>query len=56
MPLLPCHPRDLLGMAVDRSTYLGRGRLDKETLRWAWDNYFLHQDEGEFGITDPIRE
>jgi hypothetical protein len=56
VPLLPCHPRDLLGMAVDRSTYLGRGRLDKETLRWAWDNYFLHQDEGEFGITDPIRE
>jgi len=56
VPLLPCHPRDLLGMAVDRTTYLGRGRLDKETLRWAWDNYFLHQNEGEFGITDPIRE
>ena len=56
VPLLPCHPRDLLGMAVDRTTYLGRGRLDKETLRWAWDNYFLHQDEGEFGNTDPIRE
>ena len=56
VPLLPCHPRDLLGMAVDRSTYLGRGRIDKETLRWAWDNYFLHQDEGEFGNTDPNRE
>lgn len=56
VPLLPCHPRDLLGMAVDRTTYLGRGRLDKETLRWAWDNYFLHQNDGEFGITDPIRE
>jgi hypothetical protein len=56
VPLLPCHPRDLLGMAVDRTTYLGRGRLDKETLRWAWDNYFLHQNEGEFGVTGPIRE
>jgi hypothetical protein len=56
VPLLPCHPRDLLGMAIDRTTYLGRGRLDKETLRWAWDNYFLHQDEGEFGNTDSIRE
>ena len=55
VPLLPCHPRDLLGMAVDRTTYLGRPRLDKETLRWAWDNYFLHQDEGEFGIKDSIR-
>jgi hypothetical protein len=43
-------------MAIDRTTYLGRGRLDKETLRWAWDNYFLHQDEGEFGNTDSIRE
>jgi hypothetical protein len=56
VPLLPCHPRDLLGMAVDRSTYLGRSRLDKETLRWAWDNYFLHQSDGEFGNTNSIRE
>ena len=56
VPLLPCHPRDLLGMAADRTAYLGRGRLDKETLRWAWDSYFLHSDEGEFGKSDPIRE
>ena len=55
VPLLPCHPRDLLGIALDRTAYLGRGHLDTETLRWAWDNYFLHQDDGEFGITDSIR-
>jgi hypothetical protein len=56
VPLLPCHPRDLLGMAADRTAYLGRTRLDKDTLRWAWDNYFLHSEPGEFGKTDPIRE
>lgn len=56
VPLLPCHPRDLVGIAMDRTAYLGRNRIDTETLRWAWDNYFLHQDEGEFGIKDPIRE
>ena len=56
VPLLPCHPRDLLGMAADRSTYLGRARVDKDTLRWAWENYFLHSEPGEFGKTDPIRE
>ncbi|MGH8241742.1 MAG: AAA family ATPase [Steroidobacteraceae bacterium] len=55
VPLLPCHPRDLLGMALDRATYLGRNRLDAEALRWAWDNYFLHRDEGEFGPTDSFR-
>jgi hypothetical protein len=56
VPLLPCHPRDLLGMAADRTAYLGRTRLDKDTLRWAWDSYFLHSEPGEFGQTDPIRE
>ena len=55
VPLLPCHPRDLLGMALDRTTYLGRNRLDTDSLRWAWDNYFLHREDGEFGLTDPIR-
>lgn len=55
VPLLPCHPRDLLGMALDRATYLGRSRLDTEALRWAWGNYFLHRDEGEFASTDSLR-
>ena len=55
VPLLPCHPRDLVGIALDRTSYLGRNHIDTETLRWAWDNYFLHQDEGEFGIKDSIR-
>ena len=40
--LLPCHPRDLLGIAVDLTEYLGSPRrLTKQQLRWAWKNYFV---------------
>jgi predicted ATPase with chaperone activity len=55
VPLLPCHPRDLIGMALDRAAYLGRGRLDTDALRWAWDCYFLHRDLNEFGRTESTR-
>jgi hypothetical protein len=40
-PLLPCHPRDLLQLAMDYKGYRGGGPLDPESLRWAWQNYFL---------------
>jgi hypothetical protein len=41
-PLLPCHPRDLIGMALDRSIYADdRIGLSVSALRWAWDNYFI---------------
>ena len=40
--LLPCHPRDLLGIAVDLSTYLGEPRtVTKQQLRWAWRTYLF---------------
>jgi hypothetical protein len=55
VPLLPCHPRDLLGMALDRTAYLGRARLDTDALRWAWDCYFLHRDLNEFGRMESTR-
>jgi hypothetical protein len=42
-------------MALDRVAYLGRGRLDTDALRWAWDCYFLHRDANEFGRTDSAR-
>jgi hypothetical protein len=51
IPLLPCHPRDLLGMALDRLAYTGSGQVDRASLRWAWDSYFLHQDADEFKQT-----
>ena len=55
VPLLPCHPRDLLGMALDRAAYLGRSKLDADSLRWAWDCYFLHREVNEFGRTELTR-
>ena len=51
IPMLPCHPRDLLGMALDRIAYLGAGTLDEAALQWAWDSYFLHRGEDEFKNT-----
>jgi hypothetical protein len=42
VPLLPCHPRDLLGIALDKAAYLGSpGQLTPELLTWAWDTYFV---------------
>ncbi len=42
IPLLPCHPRDLIGIALDRADYLDSGtRLTPETLSWAWRTYFV---------------
>jgi len=46
--LLPCHPRDLLGIAVDLATYMGEPRrLTKHQMRWAWRNYFVSLKPGE---------
>jgi hypothetical protein len=40
--LLPCHPRDLAGLVLDRSQYEGRPRvLDRAAIDWAWNNYFV---------------
>ncbi|SEB57802.1 hypothetical protein SAMN05216178_1320 [Pseudomonas saponiphila] len=45
MPLVPCHPRDLLNMALDRQRYLGgSGPLSTRELEWAWRNYFVQLD------------
>ncbi len=40
--MLPCHPRDLITMAVDHAMYVDGDRtIDQEKLRWAWRNYFV---------------
>ena len=45
MPLVPCHPRDLLNMACDRQRYQeGAGPLTTQELEWAWHNYFVQLD------------
>ncbi len=42
VPLLPCHPRDLLSIAADMSVYEGHSRqVDKATISKAWTNYFV---------------
>jgi predicted ATPase with chaperone activity len=43
--LLPCHPRDLIGMAVDHAQYMENERfVDIDNMRWAWRNYFVSMD------------
>ena len=51
VPLLPCHPRDLLGMAVDYAAYANDSRvITEEHMRWAWGNYFVPLA----GYSDPV--
>ncbi|TFH85591.1 AAA family ATPase [Billgrantia azerbaijanica] len=40
VPLLACHPRDILSLAQDQLAYQGREAPDREILRWAWQTYF----------------
>ncbi len=41
-PMLACHPRDLLGMALDQARYLGQGdALTVEMIESAWRSYFV---------------
>jgi len=41
-PLLPCHPRDLLGIADDMNHYIGdREDVDTDRISAAWDSYFV---------------
>jgi predicted ATPase with chaperone activity len=50
-PMLPCHPRDLLGIALDHARYMGsEGDLNQAYLEIAWRNYF-----GIFGFTEAAR-
>lgn len=45
VPLLPCHPRDLITMALDRALYHEKSRaIDVDHMRWAWENYFVSLD------------
>lgn len=46
VPLLPCHPRDLLELAQDQCRYQGEpNRVTVDRVQWAWDNYFVRLDE-----------
>ena len=41
-PMLPCHPRDLIGLALDLARYYGRGNvISASELDAAWQSYFV---------------
>jgi hypothetical protein len=43
--LLPCHPRDLIGMALDQARYEGgTDQITTRMLATAWKNYFVNLD------------
>ncbi len=48
VPLLPCHPRDLLGLGMDRAIYTSQPKyITREILDWAWENYFVQTHRAE---------
>ena len=41
-PLLPCHPRDLLGLVADHCRYRGKPvQATQESIASAWESYFI---------------
>lgn len=45
VPLLPCHPRDLIDMALDHAAYRGdTEELRPDAIEWAWKNYFVEMN------------
>lgn len=44
VPLLPCHPRDLIDLALDYGRYAHEPALTPEALNRAWDSYFVRLD------------
>jgi len=46
VPLVPCHPRDLLNIALNMGSYLGQANsVTKERILAAWDTYFVQLEE-----------
>lgn len=46
MPLLACHPRDLIGLALDHARYhTGQSDVTPDLLEIAWQEYFVKLDD-----------
>lgn len=42
VPFLPCHPRDLMGIAMDHAHFnASEDVMTKERIAWAWQTYFV---------------
>lgn len=49
VPLLPCHPQDLIDIALDKAVYSGATpHLTNELIEWAWETYFVTLKKDEF--------
>jgi hypothetical protein len=56
VPLLPCHPRDLIDMALDHAAYLGAAdELRSDALVWAWRNYFVQTGNRRVPTSQSIK-
>jgi predicted ATPase with chaperone activity len=53
IPLLACHPRDLLGMALDHARYLGETGVTPALVETAWNNYFVVPGAGNARAVQP---
>lgn len=50
VPLLPCYPRDLIDIALDKAAYTGQPmQLTTELLEWAWKTYFVSMTKEQAG-------
>jgi hypothetical protein len=46
VPMLPCHPRDILNIAINMGSYLGQANsVTIERVLAAWDTYFVQLKE-----------
>ena len=53
-PLLPCQPRDLLGLVTDQCRYEGAtNQVTTERLERAWNSYFVRPVTGSAGFSGP---
>ena len=51
-PLLPCQPRDLLGLVMDQCRYEGAAsQVTSERLQRAWNSYFVRPAAGPSGFS-----
>jgi hypothetical protein len=51
-PLLPCQPRDLLGLVTDQCRYEdATNQVTSERLERAWNSYFVRPVSGSYGFS-----
>ncbi len=57
VPLLPCHPRDLLGIAMDHASYFGSSDvMNIERIEWAWNTYFVDKNQYKLEQIQDMRQ